>query len=307
MARKERQNVSMITKADATQSSADPFFNVFQEELKTSKGVASGIHAVIREDTGAVLGQYSGEKLLPYRELVETFETALTKENIRFDRSLITTGNGARLYGKYNLETALTIQGESFKGHLNLQGFYDSSGSAGYSYGVKNLVCLNGVEGFTQVFDLFRKVSLQNEKTLIALAHGVAGVIESGQRAIGETIEAMNRIELSNDDARNVISNLVHRGAVAGVSPRTGYLIHHNWANPDEHESNLGMTFNRLYNAATRFTRDVENVGRFEMSRKASRYIGGAFQLATKRDDVLKSLLATPVKPLDFDSVTVHN
>ena len=37
-------------------------FPVAQEELVTSKGVASGIHAVIRGDTGQVIGSYRGQK-----------------------------------------------------------------------------------------------------------------------------------------------------------------------------------------------------------------------------------------------------
>lgn len=306
MARQARQNVSMLSTADKTQvRDADPFFPVAQEQLKTSRGIDSGIYAVVRQDNGEVLGQYKGEKMLPYRTLVDSFENELNNQGITFKRSFTTAANGARLYGRYDIESGLTVGRETFNGFLTLQACYDSKFQTLTGYDMMNLRCLNTVEGFTRMAELHGKVSNDNVR-LVNVVCNVRGLIESGQRLIAESIDRMNTIELTNDDARNVISNIVAKGAIVGVSERAGYLIHHNWINPDEHESELGNTFNRLYNAATRFTRDVQNVGRFELGKRAGRYIGGAFHLATSQQHALQALLATPVKPLDFDNVTVN-
>jgi hypothetical protein len=120
-------------------------------------------------------------------------------------------------------------------------------------------------------------------------------------------VERMGNIEISDSNARNIVSNIVDLGKLKGVSPKTGHLVFNNWRNPSNDEKPLGNTLYRLYNAATRLTRDVENVGRFEMSRKANVFLTGAFDLAAKRGTDLERLLATPANPLDFDGVTVAN
>lgn len=304
MARKQRLNVSMVKTADKEQS-ADWDFPVYQEELITSKGVMSGIHAVVRGDNHAVIGQYRGQKVIPYRDLTEAFETGLQDAGLKFDRSLITTANGARFFARYNVGNGLHINGEGFNKIFSLQSSYNGSLTHGYEFEVERLKCLNRMTGFVSVHELYRKHSVSLKADFIA--EDIHNAIENGEKNVKEVIEKMAAIEIGDGDAQNILSNIVQKGALSGVSERTAHLINHNWRNPSADESPLGNTLYRLYNAATRFSRDVATVGRFEMSRKANIYLTGAFDLAARRSTDLNALLATPIKKLDFDAVTVNN
>ncbi len=304
MAKAKRTNVSMVQTADSEQSN-NWDFPVHQEELVTSQGVKSGIHAVIRGDTQAVIGQYKGNKVLPYNRLVETFELGLEKTGLKFSRSFLTTSNGARFFGRYDIGNGLHVNGEGFRKVISLQSSHDGSLTPGYSLEIQRLACLNGMMGLAEVFALFRKHSENLDIDFIQT--NIVQAIESGEIHAKQTIEQMSSVSIRDNDAQNILSNIVKMGSMAGVSERSGYLINHNWRNPSPDEIPLGDTLYRLYNAATRFTRDVANVGRFEMSRRANMYITGAFDLAVRRKSDLEKLLANPIKPLEFDKVIIHN
>lgn len=294
----------MPVKPDSEQSDKWDFHS-YQEELLTAKGVKSGIHAVVREDTGAVIGQYKGQIMLPYKQLAETFDTALTAAGFQFTRSFLTTGNGARFWGKYNIGNGLHIAGEAYEKEIFLQSSHNGTLSPGFSFAMRRLACLNGMVGMAEVFAIFKRHSANLDLGFIANSAQTA--IESGAIHAKETVERMGNLQLGNGQARNVLSNLVTLGKNSGVSPRAGLLINHNWENPSEDEKPLGNTMFRLYNAATRFCRDVDKIGRFELSRRANTYITGAFDLAVRRSTDLEKLLAVPAEPLEFDSVSVLN
>ena len=296
-------HVSMIETAAKDQSTQWEF-PVAQEELVTSKGVVSGIHAVIRHDTGQVIGSYRGQKVLPYSQLVETFEAALNDAQIPFQRQLLTTQNGSRFFGKYDLGNGLAVKGDSFKSILRLQSSHDGTLTPGFSFEAERLACLNGMMIMAAVFAMFKKHS--EKLDLGFIGSNVRQAIKAGQSYLTETIESMSKIEVSDKQARNILSNIVSKGKCTGVSPRTGFLVYHNWQNPSEDERPLGNSLYRLYNSATRFTRDVDKVGRFELSRRANLYLTGAFDLASRQTHAMKALLDTPSEPLEFDAVTVN-
>lgn len=299
-----RKNVSMIDSPDKEQSDVWDF-PVHQEELLTSSGVKSGIHAVIRGDTGGVIGQYKGEKVLPYPQLVETFENALTGGGYAFNRQIITTGNGGRMFARFDIGNGLHASGEAFNQIIRLQSSHDGKLTPGFSFEAQRLACLNGMMGMAELFAIFRKHSTNFD--IGFLTRNIKQAIDSGCIEIQATVERMGNIPIDNGQARNILSNIVSLGSLKGVSPRAGYLINNNWENPTEDEKPLGDTLYRLYNSATRFCRDVENVGRFELSRRANLYITGAFDLAARRSTDLEKLLAEPTTSLDFDGVTVNN
>jgi len=304
MPRGKRQSVTMVETPDKKQSDIWDF-PVYQEELLTSKGVKSGIHAVVRGDNNRVVGQYRGVKALGYPDLVQTFENALDSNGFKFtNRNLFTTHNGSRFYGRYDLDT-LNAGGDSFRSALRLQSSHDGSLTPGFSFEADRLACLNAMMVMAQVFAMFRKHS--ESLNLDFIGENIQTAIQAGQDHMTQLVDRMTSISLNYENARNVISNITRMGAKAGVSERTGYFTHHNWANPTADERGLGDNLYRLYNAATRYTRDVNKVGRFEMSRKANLYVTGAFDLAARRKFDLDTLLETPQKPLDFDSVVVNN
>ena len=297
-----RKTVSMISKPDAGQST-NWDFPVYQEQLVTRQGVASGIHAVVRGDTGAVIGQYSGEKLLPNTELVGAFEGELSRLGLTFNRSFLTTGGGARFYGRYELG-GTAVNGENFKQVLIVENSYDRSLLRSYSYELMRTLCLNGMVGLVPVAGAREKHSLEFD--IQSWVIGVGPMIENGAKASAKTLDVMASVKLDDGKARNVLSNLVTASRGQGMSERSALLINHNWNNPTSDETPLGNTLYRLYNAATRYTRDVSKVGRFELSQKSAAYIGGAFNFAIEKNQIDR-LFATPTMPIDFDAVTVSN
>lgn len=304
MARGKIKNVSLVQTPDKEQSNTWEF-PVYQEELVTSKGVKSGIYAVIREDTQAVIGQYRGVKVLPYPAIVERFEKALSNNSIEFKRSIITTANGGRFWGRYDIGNGAHVGSDSFSKIIRLQSSHDGTLTPGFSLEMERLVCLNGMMGMAQVYALFQRHSENFDLGFIA--KNVVEAIESGTTHAIETIERMGNIGVNDGQARNIVSNIVNMGAARGVSPKTGHLIYHNWVNPSNDEKPLGNTLYRLYNATTRLTRDIASVGRFEMSRKANVFVTGAFDLAARRETDLAKLLGKPTVELAFDDVTVLN
>lgn len=295
-------NVSAIQSADKAQSN-DWNFNVYQEQLVTKQGKNSGIFAVCRQDNGEVIGQYKGFKALNYPSLVETFETALQNAQLTVaSKKLFTTGNGARFFGSYEVGE-MNVRGEAFGMSVRLQSSHDGSLIPAFAFEGKRLACLNKVMANILYAMFSQKHSVNFDLSFIA--DNVHIALEKGKNHIAQFVEKMAQIAISDADAKNILSNIVALGAGAGVSERAGYLIHHNWMNPSHDEQGLGNTLYRLYNAATRFTRDVENVGRFELSRRANIYITGAFDLAASREHDLRTLLAIPQKALDWNGVTV--
>jgi hypothetical protein len=299
--KKKTTNYTMNLSADESQKNTWDFA-VAQEELKTSGGVSSGIHAVIRQDTGEVIGQYRGVKVLPYTDMVQTFEAGLNDAGFTFTRSLFVTGNGARFFGRYEVGSA-KVGNEDFKSVLRLQSSHDGSLQAGFSFEAERLACLNGMMLLQTLFAMFKKHSTKLD--LQFLAGNIQKAIDSGLNHLQSTIDAMLAVELTDEQVRLILSNIVALGASRGVSPRAGYVIYDNWLNPSADETNLGNNLYRLYNNATRFTRDLAKLGRFEMSRRANLYLTGAMDLAARNTINLDKLLA-PVTLLDFDGVTVN-
>jgi hypothetical protein len=304
MARGKIKNVSLVKTADTEQSNTWEF-PVYQEELITARGVKSGIHAVIREDTQAVIGQYKGIKALPYTDIVERFEDTLSNNGLQFTRSLMTTSNGGRFWGRYDIGNGVHVGAEKFGKILRLQSSHDGSLTPGFSLEMERLVCLNGMVGMAEVFALFQRHSTTFDLGFIS--NNVMQAIESGTTYALQTVEQMSNLSINDSQARNIVSNIVTLGNAKGVSPKTGHLIYNNWQNPTRDEVALGDTLYRLYNATTRLTRDIANVGRFEMSRKANVFVTGAFDLAVRGKHNLEKLLANPATPLEFDAVIVNN
>ena len=252
------------------------------------------------------MGQYKGLKVLPYSRLVNTFEESLDKAGIvPVSKSFITTANGGRFWGRYDIGNGVHVGGDAFKRIITLQGSYNGSLKHGYSVEMERLACLNGMVIMEQVFEMFKKCSANNDLQFIS--GDMPQVLENGTTYALQTVERMGNINVSDAQARNIVSNIVDMGKLKGVSPKTGHLIFNNWRNPSNDEKPLGDTLYRLYNAATRLTRDIANVGRFEMSRKANVFVSGAFDLAARRETDLAKLLGAPLNPLDFDAVTVSN
>jgi hypothetical protein len=297
------KSYSMKLEADKAQTAIWDF-DIAQEELQTSRGIKTGIFAVIRQDNGAMIGQYSNEKALPYKSIIQTFETGLSHIHSAFKRTnIFTTGNGSRLFADYSVGVT-TINGESFECFVRVFSSHDGSQKVGFQFFIKRLACLNGMMLTSEVFSIFKRHSMNLD--LSFLENNIQKAIEAGTAHVQESIKAMLAIPVTDELEKRICSNLVSLGKTKGVTERAGYFINYNWMKPSRDEDSLGNNLYRLYNAATRWTRDVENKSRFEMSNKANQFISGAFDLAARRSSDLEKLFAVPTEPLDFDGVTIN-
>jgi hypothetical protein len=296
------KTLSMNLSADKSQSK-DWDFEVVQEELKTSRNINSGIHAVCRVDSGEVIGQYKGVKVLPYPKIIDTFDVGLTSLGLDVNRTIMTTGNGARMFARYDIAT-IDARGEKFKSILRVQSSHDGSLSPGFMTEAERLACLNGMVIMGEVFSIFRKHS--TEFDLSFLGESIQGAIDTGQAATVKLIDNLSAVQIDTPRVHNLLSNLVDRSHGTGVSERTAMFVNHNWLHPTPDETPLGDNLYRLYNAATRYTRDVNNKGRFEMSRKANIYLSQAFDFMLTKNQ-LSAMLGTPQNPLDFAGTVISN
>lgn len=301
--RKARSNVTMIATPDETQRDNDWQFPVAQRQLTNPfDGSLLPLHGVFRTDTNTYLGEYKGQKMLPYTELVSAFDTALTSGGIEFQRSILTTNNGARMFATYSLD--VRKGNDAFTRKVMLHSSYNGTLANEYQFMAEMLRCLNGMIGMATVQAVCQKHSTRFD--MGRMTHNVVQAIENGTEETERMIERMGNIAITDAQARNILSNIVAKGNNAGVSPKAGYLTYHNWRNPQANVDPSGDTLWRLYNGATRMLRDVAHVGRFELSRRGNLYLTGAFHLAAERKNDLATLLATPATPLDFDNVTVN-
>ena len=278
-------------------------FAIQQEILKTSTGIPTNIHAVIRVDTGEMIGQYSDEKATPYPALVAAFESGLAKYGASWQREkAFVTNNGGRFFADYHIGN-VTIKGEQFACHVRLLSSHNGTQKAGFMFYIKRLVCLNGMMLTDKVFDFFKRHAKNLD--LGFLETKIRSAVSTGEGYVEESIGRMLAIPLNTDDVSNICSNLFVIGSTKGVSERAACFMHHNWCNPSADETALGNNLYRLYNAATRWTRDVERLQRFEMASKANAYISGALDLAARGEYNLNRLLAIPSTPIKFSDIII--
>lgn len=287
----------MVSKPDPAQSDKWDF-PVYQEELKTSQGINSGIHAVIRGDTGGVVGEYRGVKVIPNTELVQRFDDAISNVGYPISRKCFTTASGSRFWAEYQIGAEFG-KVDKFSSIIRLQNSYNGSLTAGFDLEAMRLACLNGMMAMSKVFSMFERHSENMDAQRLTI--DIESAVNKGQQQITDTIERMGNIVLNDNQARNVLSNISDMGKSNGVTGKTGLLIYRNWQLPSDDEKPLGDNLYRLYNAATRYCREVNKVGRFELSRRANTFVTGAFSLASNGSHNLEKLLATPKASLEFN------
>lgn len=267
----------------------------------------SNIFGIVRHDTGEVIGRYQREgSLLPNVELVGRFEDALTQRGATFDRSITTFDNGARMLARYTLDKELSILGDNCRREITIRNSYDSTWTVASTGGVKRMICLNGMFGFEQFESLMQKHSPKLDLDLIF--RQIDHVLEFDP---SKDLERLADRALTHEQAANMLGN-VARYSKNAISKNAATRILLNWHQPDETERNLGDNAWRLYNAGTRFFRDLATV-RAERSNDASFMFTNIMTLAASGrkpfgERALDTLLVEPEKSfrlLDKDIVTV--
>jgi len=256
-------------------------FDVQQVELLTPCGRRSGILGVQRMDTGAIVGQYKKQSLLPNARLIERFEQALNRLGVVFERTIRTYSNGARMEAVYKFpEMTKSIAGENHTACVTIRNSYDSSWKiSGYSL-VQRLICLNGVVAMAKAFALAQRHG--SDIDLEMCVSKLEKAIENCD-AEGILLENLATREVSTSQVENILGNISAQSSNQ-FSLKTATRVLLNWHNPTEDEKPLGNNLYRLMQAGTRVMRDLTNAGRAEMASKANWQFGQRLTLAGNPD-----------------------
>jgi len=250
-------------------------FPVAQETLRTSAGIKTPIMAVIRQDNGEFVGSYRSEALTSNVEIHEAVLEALSRQGI--DDPQMTAevyGNGSRTVMTYNLRGS-SFGGESFSNSLRVKNSYDGSWQISASSMATRLACLNGMY-------------LNQQETIVSKRHSagvdpaaLAKVIGSNLQGLDHDLAGLERLQdlpISHDHAMNVLGNVARlsKGAL-GLKGATRIAL--NWIEPSEDEVHMGDSWWRLFNAGTRYFRDLAEVQR-GLSHKGNKFFSDALLLA---------------------------
>lgn len=263
-------------------------FDVHQENLQSAKGVPSGIHAVIRSDTGETVGQYAGKKLIPNKQVVEVFEGEMTKRGIAYEASYLTTSGGSRFFARYRL-AGLAIKGvlgETFNGMFTLQNSYDGSLKIGFETMLERLACLNGMKTMQALYAMFKRHS--EELDLSYVADQIETAITS-LPSLEKEFAALAEIQLNHEQGVSILANLTKLNKYP-LSLKMAQRIAGNWAVPTDDEKPLGDSMYRLFNAGTRCFRDLQG-SRFELANRTNDMFTEQLLLASRNRSSLTQLL----------------
>lgn len=209
---------------------------------------ASDFHAVVRTDTGAVLGIHRGSyKLVPNRAIFEPFEEAITQSGIALDGIGVQEGIayvGRTVVREYTFP-AVTLEprvGDVVEFKMKVVNSYDATNAFRALMGGRRRLCLNGMVG--------------QEQQALAYARHTNGF--SSQRAVTGILRAMERYlaldsewkrwagrPITAEDAGQVFE------AMPGSNPRRLEVLAQAWA---AEVAAAGPTVWALYNSLTRWS-----------------------------------------------------
>jgi len=237
----------------------------------------------VRRDTGEVLGVTSKRYgVVQNRELVGVAEDAFNKSSDLgdFDRSVIVTGSGERLFATYdfkNRKRKLKV-GDEVGMRLTLQNSFDTTLRLSFAVGALRLICTNGMATMERDVDMTSK---HNSNVNIGfLVDAVKVAVERFEIAC-KAFDKLSQVQFDHDKGFNVLNRLAKSKA---LSDRQSSKIAGIWASPDYKEDEARSLWN-LYNATTQYlTREVEGK-RFELSNRVNlNVLKHLSRIATKGD-----------------------
>lgn len=114
--------------------------------------------AVVRQDTGAVLGIVSDQyRLLEHKDVIESFRTAL--EGVDYTEKISVARDGAQLFASYRLNSELieVQKGDLVSLQFIVKNSYDGTNALQILLGAYRLVCTNGMVIGKQFFTFSQK------------------------------------------------------------------------------------------------------------------------------------------------------
>ncbi|MGH7405450.1 MAG: DUF932 domain-containing protein, partial [Candidatus Methylomirabilales bacterium] len=207
---------------------------------------APDFHAVVREDTGAVLGIHRGSyKLVPNRAIFEPFEEAITQSGIALEGISVQEGiayAGRTVVREYTFP-AVTLEprvGDVVEFKMKVVNSYDATNAFRALMGGRRRLCLNGMVG--------------QEQHALAYARHTNGF--SSQRAVDGIRKAMERYlaldgEWKRWAGRPITAEAAGQvfEAMPGSNPRRLEVLTQAWK---AEVAAAGPTVWALYNALTR-------------------------------------------------------
>ncbi len=263
-------------------------FDVHQENLPSSKGIPTGIHAVIRSDTGECVGQYKGVKLVPNKQVVEVFESEMTKRGSTFTANYLTTAGGSRFYARYTIGGLQVkgVLGEIFNGQFVLQNSYDGSLKIGFETWLERLACLNGMKTMQSLYAMLKRHSEELDLSYVAAQIEVA---VNSLPDLEKEFAMLADVSINHEQGISILANLTKLNKYP-LSNRMAQKIAGNWAVPTDDEKPLGDSLYRLFNAGTRLFRDLTD-SRFELANRTNGMFTEQLLLAARNRNSLQQLL----------------
>ena len=238
----------------------------------------------VRRDTGEVLGVTSKRYgVVQNRELVGVAEDAFTKSSDLgdFDRSVIVTGSGERLFATYdfkNRKRKLKV-GDEVGMRLTLQNSFDTTLRLSFAVGALRLICTNGMATMERDVDMSSK---HNSNVNVGfLADAVRVAVDRFEIAC-KAFDKLSEVQFDHDKGFNILNRLAKSKA---ISDRQSSKIAAIWASPDYKEDEDRSLWN-LYNATTQYlSREVEGK-RFELSGRVNRNVLKNLSRIAKSGDI---------------------
>lgn len=210
----------------------------------------------VRRDTGESLGHVSNRYgLVQNRDVIGQVEDAFKNAELpSFDRKVIVTGNGERLFATYDFKdrTRVLKVGDEIGMRLTVQNSFDGKLKLSFAIGALRLICTNGMSSMEKDVDM---VSKHNSNIDISfLTDAVKSSIPRFESACAN-YDALASVEFDHEKGFNILNRLAKAKV---VSERHAKKIAAIWQSPDYKEDESRSLWN-LYNASTQYlTREVQ-------------------------------------------------
>lgn len=216
------------------------------------------LFGVFDKGSGTFLGQYSDAKsVVPNVELVAKFEEAMQSAGLTWERRIYTYGvAGAIMAAKYRVGGMDFVgpDGKKIAMELALRNSYNRTVEVESEASAMRLICLNGMVGWGKVFGLGMRHG--PGISVPSIVQKIMPALELAQTEFSGHFQRLVDTALTQEEGEFMLRNMFLRSAVkfSGVTARR---IENNWRNPVEDEKDSHLTLWGLYNAATRYFRDL--------------------------------------------------
>lgn len=246
------------------------------------------LFGIFSQDSNIYLGQYRKEtSLLQNVDLVEMFEDALNEMGLAFSRNIICNGSEMRAFYRIDSITFKGPDGKAIALRVEIRNSYNGRLKVEAAIQALRLICLNGMTGFGEVFNLAQRHS--SKLDVASIVASLVPQLENAPNAFSG-LQRLADVNLTNEQGEFVLRNLslANRLKFSGLMARR---FEDAWRNPAEDEKDSHNTLWGLYNAGTRVLRDLENE-KVELVSNVGTYYALAMDKAAREAETFKRLIS---------------